>query len=439
MFEGISGILWAVVTVLILLSSCYFTVKLKFVQFDFKEMMSNLFKKNKTYKGITPFQSLMMTLGARIGVGSIAGVAIAIYLGGPGSLFWMWITAILAATNSFAETVLGIRYQCTDENGMNVGGPSYYIRDGLKKKKLGSLYAVLVILSYVGGYVSIQASTITHSLRTFTNIPSFLIGILICFVTVFVIYGGLKNIASFIEKMVPATALIYLFIGGVAFVKNFSLIPDIFYNILYDAFTFKSCTSGIIGGIVIGIQRAIFSNEAGLGTCSISSSASSNTNAASHGYLQMIGIYITTFLICTATAVIILTSNYQSINFFNINGIEIAQYAFTYHFGYIGGIILFVSIVLFSLSSILTGYYDGESSLRYFFSKMRPIYIVLLKTCTLFVLFLGSIISPSAIWIFVDIFTAIFAIINIYAIIKLRNVVNEEYRINKRKKCDKIK
>lgn len=433
MLNIINKLVWAIATALIFMSGIYFTVKLKGVQFHFKEMFKNLLKKEKKVRGITPVQSFLMTLGSRIGVGSIAGVSLALYIGGPGSIFWMWISAFLAASTTFSETVLGIIYRKKDGNDYK-GGPSYYIKDGLNNYFLGGVYAILILLSYVLGFVGIQGNTITKSTLEIINLPSFLIGIMLVIITSFIIYGGLKKIASFSSKLVPFMTLLYIGIAIFISIKNINLIPNIFKTIITSAFTLKSVYGGFFYCLIIGIQRGIFSNEAGLGTGSITSSTSSTNIPASQGYIQVLGIYVTTLLICTATAIIVMTSNYNELVLSDINGIEITQYAFKYHLGNFGNILLFVSVLLFSFTTILTGYYDGESSLKYFFEKIKPIHLNILKMISLLVLFLGCILPSTFIWSFVDILVAFLAIINIYALFKLRKDVFYELNHYKRTK-----
>lgn len=437
MLEFVNKIMWVVATSLIIISSFYFSYSLKLIQFNFKEMFKNLFSKSNNLKGISPIQSFLMTLGSRIGVGSIAGVALALYLGGPGSIFWMWVTAFFSAANTFAETVLGIIYRKKDGSEYK-GGPSYYIKYGLSKPKLGGMYAILILVSYVLGFVGIQGNTITKSLLQIVDIPPYIIGILLAVLTSLIIFGGLKKIAAFSEKFVPFMTILYLGIAIYVAIKNINLLPGIFVNIVTSAFSFKSVYGGIIGSLIIGVQRGIFSNEAGLGTGSITSSTSSTNSSVSQGYIQMLGIYVTTVLICTATVIIIMCSNYTTLNISDVNGIEITQYAFHYHLGSVGDILLFISILMFSYATILTGYYDGESSLKYFFKDIKKGYLTILKCFSLFVLFLGCIISSEKLWSFVDILMAMLAIINIYALISLRKDVKEELEYYNSKKCDKI-
>ncbi len=437
MLENINKAMWVIATSLIIISSFYFSCSLRFVQLNFKEMFKNLFTSSGNDRGISPIQSFLMTLGSRIGVGSIAGVALALYLGGPGSIFWMWISAFFSAANTFAETVLGIVYRKKDGDEYK-GGPSYYLKYGLCKPKLGGLYAILILVSYVLGFVGIQGNTITKSFLQIINISPFIIGIVLVLITSIVIFGGLKKIAAFSEKFVPFMTILYVGIAIFVAIKNITLLPSIFLNIVKSAFSLKSAYGGILGSLIVGVQRGIFSNEAGLGTGSITSSTSSTDSSVSQGYIQMLGIYVTTILICTATVIIIMCSDYTTLSLNDVNGIEITQYAFRYHLGNIGDILLFISVLLFSYTTILTGYYDGESSLKYFFKNVKNIYLIILKIVSLFVLFLGCVLSSEKLWSFVDIMMSLLAIINIYALISLRKNVKDELEYETIKKCDKI-
>lgn len=437
MLELINKFAWSIATSLIVSSSVYFSLSFGFVQFKFKEMFKNLFKREKKKHGISPIQSFLMTLGSRIGVGSIAGVSLALYLGGPGSIFWMWISAFLSASNTFCETVLGTIYR--EKDGKNYkGGPSYYIRNGLGNPRLGTLYAIIILVSFVGGFVGIQGNTITKSFLEITYVPKFVIGIFLVVLVSLIVFGGLKRIAAFSEKMVPFMSVMYIGIALFVGIKNISLIPSIFKTIITSAFAWKSVYGGFFGSLIIGVQRGIFSNEAGLGTGSITSSTSSTDSSVSQGYIQMLGIYVTTLLICTATVIIVMTSNYSEIVLNDVNGIEITQYAFKYHLGDFGNVLLFFSVLLFSFATILTGYYDGESSLKYMFNNIEKKHLNILKIVSLAVLFLGCIVPSETIWSFVDILMAMLAIINIYALFKLKGDVKEELRYYNIKKCDKI-
>lgn len=424
MLKIIDSILWSIATILMVYSGIYFTYKLKFVQFNFKEMFKNIIKKEDN--SISPFESLMMVLGGRIGVGSIAGIALAIYLGGIGSIFWMWIIGFISAANSFSETTLGVKYQEKDKN-LYKGGPSYYIKNGLNNKKLGKFYALIIVISQVFGFLSIQANTITNSI----NINPIISGLVITLVSFIIINKSTKQLFKISSKLVPIMTLIYIIASIFIIICNIDQIPNLLKSIISEAFNFKSLGFGVLSSFIVGIQRGIFSNEAGLGTGAIAASTVKTAFPVSQGYVQILGIYITTFLICTATALVILTSN---INFLgnNLNGIEITQNAFIYHLGNVGNVIVIISIVLFAFSTILAGFYDAESNLKYLTNKTSY-----LKLIICFVLFISSIIPAKTIWEIVNILTALLAITNIYALIKLKKDIIFELR--RYKQCGKMK
>ncbi len=436
MIDILNRILWAIATVLIITTSIYFTFHLKFIQFHLREMFHNLLHKSKVKDGISSFQVLMMTLAGRIGVGSIAGIALAIYIGGIGSIFWLWITAILSSVLAYAETVLGMIYKKRDTGFIYKGGPAYYISNGLGKKNLGKLYAILIIVCYIGGFIGIQSNTITKSIQEIRPVGPHIVGVVMVVVTLVIIFGGVKKISSVTGKIVPVMTLAYLGLASYIMVVNWSQIPSLFFNICKEAFHFRPFLTGFLTSFIVGIQRGIFSNEAGLGTGSIAASTSNSDSPTEQGYIQILGIYITSLLICTATALIILTSDYSLYTFTDVNGIEITQMAFQYHLGSVGNAFIFSSILLFAFSTILTGYYYVESSLKFFFDKIHPILLILLKVITLFVVYLGCIMSSTFLWKLVDVLVALLAIINIYGLFYLRDEVKQElfiYNMKKRK------
>ncbi len=405
MLKIISSIIWSITFILIIYSSFTLTKQLNYFQFKFKTMFK--YFKNKKTKEV-----LSMTLGARIGVGSIAGVALAIKLGGEGTLFWIWVSSFLGSIISFSETYLAIKYKNNNE-----GGPYFYIKNGLKNKKLAFFYSFMIIISYILGFSSIQSNTITYSINQIVKIDNYIIGIILMIIVGFIIFKGLKNIVNIISKIVPFITFVYLLITIIILITNYYLLPNIFINIIKKAFNFKCFISGFIPTMIIGLQRGIFSSEAGLGTCSISSSTIGYDDKIGNGSIQMIGIYITSLLICTSTGLVILTSNYNGLNI--QNGIELTQFSYNYHFGLIGNYLVFISIFLFSFSTILTGYYDSEISLKCLTNK----YTKLLKILSLLVIFLGSILSSNIIWKIIDIIVGILSIINIYSILKLKNEI----------------
>ncbi len=364
----------------------------------------------------------MTSLAGRIGVGSIAGVSLSIYVGGVGSIFWMWISTFFCSIITYIEVVLGVKYKVW-RGDVSYGGPSYYIRDGLCNRVLGGIYSILIIVSYIFCFLSIQSNTIAKSLISILHFSVSVIGLCICVVTFFCISGGFKKIVNVSMKLVPVMSLIYIGSSVVVLVMNFDKIGPVLFNILRSAFNFRSFFGGFIPMFIVGVQRGIFSNEAGIGTSSIVCSSSDSDDYKTLGYTQMFGVYVTTFIICTATAIIILFSDYGGLVLSDINGIELASYAFNYHFGNIGTYILIVSIILFSFSTIITGYYYGESSFNYFFSKLNDKYIFVLRIITIIILFFGCIVSSGLLWDIVDTLVGIVVLINLYAIWKLKDDV----------------
>jgi alanine or glycine:cation symporter, AGCS family len=423
MLSIISKVLWGFTTILLIYSGIKYTFKLNFIQFKFIKIITSFLKKDKS-KNITIKDSFLMTLGARIGVGSIAGIALAIYMGGIGTVFWIWLSTIIVVPNSFCETLMGIKYHQKENKNEYIGGPAYYIKEGLNNNKLSLLYAVIIIITYIFGFLPIQANTISKSINIITNINPLYIGVILSIITGLVIMKGLKGIVNITNKMVPIMGSTYLLISIIVIIGNYSTIINVFISIIKSAFNLKSELIGVLTTAIIGIQRGIFSNESGIGTCAITAATTDN-NSKLVGFSQMLGVYFTSLVICTATAIIIITSNYTSLNISDVNGIEIAMYSFKYHLSSLGPLLLVIIIFLFAFSTIITGYYYGESNLKFINNKNKQ--TTLLKLITIIMIFLGSIMSSLFIWKLIDVLVALLAIINIYALLKLEKKIIKEY------------
>ena len=429
--EKINSIIWSISTVMLVLSGLYFAFKLDFLHLKLKKLLKVLKSNDKETSGISPLSSLMVSLGACIGVGSLAGIALSIYKGGVGTIFWILLSCIIVAPNSLVENTLAVVYHEKSDKDY-LGGPAYYIKKGLGKKKLSYLYASLIIITYIVGFLTIQSNTIAKSLTTVFNIPSIIIGVIVGLLSFLIIFKGIKGISKFSNIFIPAMSLIYLLMTLLVVIKNISLLPSLIINIITSAFNFKALGWGMFSVIIIGVQRGIFSNEAGLGTASIASGSSNTKDAIKQGMISTLGVYFVTFVVCLGTALIILTSNYNPTNYLDVNGIEITRDALSYHLGIVGDILLYICIIAFSFSTIVSGYYYGESNLKFIFKSISPTYILGLKIITCFLLVLGSFISPTFLWNLVDILAGILAIINIYAIFSLRRDIIEEYLVYKR-------
>lgn len=412
----IEKLLWGIATILLCVSGIYFTVKLRYPQFKFKKMWISI-KNSK--EGLS---TLNLTLAAKIGVGSLAGTALAVYIGGIGTIFWMWISMFICIVNTYCESYLAVMSKSKDKDGSFYGGPSFYIETMLKNKTLAIIYAAIIIFAFVCGFLTIQVNTITKVLIDYITVKPIIIGIVIAVLTYPIIFGGVNKISKICDKIVPIMTAIYLVTSLGIILFNFSDSIIIIKNIVIEAFNIKSAVSGIIASILIGIQRGIFSNEAGIGTSAITA-ATSKDDGKTQGYIQMLSVYIATLVICTLTAIVIMLSNYNTLNIIDPNGIEITKYAFNYHLGSYGTIMIIATIILFAYSTIITGYYYGESNLKYLTSK--KISITILKIITLILLILGSVASSTTLWTVVDTLVALMAIINVYAIFNLRNHIKK--------------
>lgn len=419
----INSICWIIATLLLIISGLFYTIKLNFIQFNFKNIIKSLKKKDNQEK-ITPFMTLTLALAARIGVGSLAGIALGIYKGGIGTLFWIWISSLIIIPNSFVESTLAVIYH-QKIGTYYYGGPAYYIDHGLGSKRLAFFYAIIITLCYLGGFLAIQANTIAVSLNNYINIPLISSGIIISLITYLIISHGLKRITKLTSFLVPIMGILYMVIALVIIIININKIPGIISSIIHEAFNIKSMGWGIISSIIIGLQRGIFSSEAGIGTGAIASGISNSKSPMNQGYIQMLGVYFTSFIICTSTAFILLTSNIDVNSFYNPNGIEMTLYAFNSHLGSLGTVILVLIILSFAFSTIISGYYYGESNLVYLGLKI-PKKIINIIICV--ILLIGSIMTPTKLWCIVDIGVALLAIINSLAIIMLRKDIYQIYR-----------
>lgn len=423
--DNAKTLLWMLTTGLLIILGGYFTWKLHGKQFRFIKMIKKLTMKEKQNLEISSLSTLMLSLAGRIGVGSISGIALAIYLAGPGVVFWIWIISFISAIIGYTESYLGVKYK-ERINNIYLGGPAYYIKKGLDKPSLGMIYAIMIIICYCGGFMLIQSNTIVKATMTlYSNINPLFIGLILCILTWGIIFRGIKTLTKVTNKIVPIMSIGYIGMALFIVVTRINIIPDIFRRIINDAFTYKSFMGGFVTTMLLGIQRGIFSNEGGIGTGSMAAAINGSHDCEQQGLIQMIGIYVTSFLICTSTAIIILTSNYRFLKIHDANGIELAISAFNELFGNIGNIFLIIAIYLFAFSTILSGYFYGETSLKFIFKNKEKNYLNLLKLGTGIVIFLGTIIASEILWNLTDIMVACLALINFYALWKLRKEVEK--------------
>lgn len=425
--ELLNKILWSIAITMIFLNSIYYSYKLKFPQIKWGKILKILKEKEKK-DTITAKDTLIMSLASKIGAGSLAGIAYAIFYGGPGTIFWIWISSFLVSINCFIENILSTVYKEKDKDNYK-GGPAYYIKKGLNKNSLAYIYAIIAILAYIIGFLSIQNNTITTLVTQIYEFPKYLVAIIVTITSSLVILKGIKGISKVCNKLVPLMSLLYFILGFIVIILHIKKVPSLIALIVKEAFSNRAISGGLIYTFVIGIQKGIFSNEAGVGTSAIISGSTSNKNAIKQGYIGIIETFFISLFITTITAFIILFSSYNTLSFENINGIEITKYAFFDHFGHFGEIILLIILTLFAFSTIITVYYYGESNLKFITTKKWPIKI--LKIIAFLSLFIGGMASSSSSWQIVDLFVALLAIINIYALYQSKNKVISIVKNNK--------
>ena len=407
----LKSFLWAITTVFIVFVGIYLSIKNKFIQLHFLKIIKSLF--NNNFKNV--LSTLSVTLGAKIGVGSLAGISIALYYGGAGTIFWLCLSSLIISINTYAEVYLALKYSKYDNK---IRGPSKYIYYGLNNKYLSILYSVIILVAYILGFIPIQANTIIKSMSSI-NINNNIIVIILVIVSALIIFRNTKYIIKTCSILVPFMTILYLTLGIYIIINTHNLLPKLIYTIIKEGLNFQGILPSVI---IIGVERGLFATEAGIGTSALSI-VGEREDAKKMALSQLFGIYITTFIICTMTAIIILTTNYESLILNNINGIEIVHYSFNYHLGNIGSIALIVITIMFALSTIISGYYYGEVSIKNIFPNIGRKLLFIFKIITVLLIYIGSIIEANYIWNIIDIVITYMAIINIYAIWKLRKKV----------------
>ena len=368
----INNILWGngqILIYMLLAAGVWFSVKLGFIQIrHFGHMFSVMKGSTKSdAAGISSFQALCTSLSARVGTGNLAGVAVAISLGGSGAIFWMWVIAILGMATGFAESVLGQLYKVKDANGEYRGGPAYYIQQGLNKRWLAVIFSLFLFLGYGFIFSAVQANTITDALNHAYEIPTHYSGMVIIVLAGLIVIGGLRAIAKFAEWVVPFMAVTYVLVTLAITFLNIELVPAMLWDIITSAFGLQEAGAGAMGAAFKhGVQRGLYSNEAGSGSVPhAAASATPNPNhPVSQGYVQMLGVFIDTMILCTCSAIVILLAGGASGE--GMEGIRLTQDAMSSHLGEVGGDFVAAAISLFAFTSVVANYAYGESNLHMF-------------------------------------------------------------------------
>ena len=431
---AINNIVWGPVMLTLLIGTGLFlSVKTGFLQFSkfgymMKHTLLGVFSKNQHEKdtsGVSPFQAVATAMAGTIGTGSIAGLATAIVSGGPGAVFWMWISALLGMITKYSEILLSIKFREKNDEGRWVGGPMYYIKNGLKLKWLAVLFAVFAMIACLGTGNATQSNSIAVALESTVGINPWITGVVLTILVAAVILGGMKRISSVNEKLVPIMAVFYVICSVIALILNIDKIPAAFALIFKEAFNFKAATGGVAGyGIMLamhyGFSRGVFSNEAGLGSAPIAHAASSTKSPVKQGLWGMFEVFFTTIVICTFSALIILTTDIWSTGEFQGAALSIAS--FNAIIPGVGGIVVTLSTIFFALSTILGWAYYGEVCMEFLSHNSKKAVLAYRSIYVAFV-FIGTIGSLDLIWSISETMNGLMAIPNLIGIIGLYKVV----------------
>jgi AGCS family alanine or glycine:cation symporter len=430
LLDELSGIIWGeyVLIPLLALVGLYLTFGLKAMPWRLTAKAFSMLwqgrKPDAASEGeISPFQALMTALSTTIGTGNIAGVATAIYFGGPGAIFWMWVIALFGMATKYAEAVLAVKYREVDALGNHVGGPMYYIKNGLGENWawLGMAFALFGMIAAFGIGNMVQSNTVASELYASFQVPPWITGIVMATLTGAVILGGIKRIAKVAEKLVPFMASAYILGALIIIIINISAVPAALLLIVEDAFTGTAAEGGFLGATVMmavrwGFARGIFSNEAGLGSAAIAHAAAKTNNPVRQGMIAMLGTFIDTIIICSMTAlVIILTGAWDS----GIKGAPMSSLAFNTGFAG-GGYIVTFGLIIFAFTTILGWSYYGERCAEYVLGiKAIMPYRLLWVVATL----TGALIKLGLVWTLADVLNGLMAIPNLIALLLLSPVI----------------
>jgi alanine or glycine:cation symporter, AGCS family len=422
----LNTVLWSYLLIFTLIPlAIYFTFRTRFVQFRyffhmFKVITEGTKKKSKNgQKCISPFQAFCIGCASRVGTGNIAGIAIALTIGGPGAIFWMWLLAIFGSASAFVESTLAQIYKVKDGNGYR-GGPAYYMKQALKKRWMGVLFSILLIICFGFVFNSVQANTIANSFDKAFGIETWMTGAVITAITAIVIFGGIRRIAHVTEFLVPIMAVVYLCVVAYVFITNINMVPYVFSLIFKGAFGLTQFTGGLAGVTVqvilqTGIARGLFSNEAGMGSAPNAAATAETSHPVKQGLIQAMGVFFDTLVICSATAfIVILAGKYSSGGY---EGVQLTQESLSYFVGSWGNPFIAISILMFAYSSILGNYYYGETNIEFMSEKKR--WLLLYRLAVIVMVFFGCIQKVSVVWNMADVTMGLMATVNLIAIFLL--------------------
>lgn len=405
---------------LLVTTGIYFTIRTKFVQFRLlPEGLRLLTEKSKHEDGVSSFQALMISTASRVGTGNIAGVATALAAGGAGSIFWMWVIALVGGASAFIESTLAQVYKEKDGDSFR-GGPAYYIEKAIGKKWLGIIFSCLLIACFIFGFNPLQAYNVSSAVEYyFSNkeLVSLCIGAILAIATAIVIFGGTHRIGIISSKVVPLMAILYILLGLYITFSNFDKLPLIFNDIFTQAFDFKAVAGGFAGSCVMhGIKRGLFSNEAGMGSAPNAGATADVSHPVKQGLVQTISVFIDTILICSTTAFMLLNYGIEP----GLTGMPYVQQAVFAEVGEFGIHFITISIFLFAFSSLIGNYCYAESNFKFIINSKKALFIF--RIITIVVIFFGAQASFTTIWDLADVLMGFMAIMNIVIILLLGKI-----------------
>ena len=424
----VNDFLWTyVVITLLVVCAVYFTIKTKGVQFRSLKETWNLLKEKprqtasetnsptkQKKKSVNSFQAFAISLSSRVGTGNLAGVASAIFVGGPGAVFWMWVMALFGAATAFIESTLAQLYKKKGKDAF-YGGPAYYMQNGLKKKWMGILFAVLITITFGMANQTVQSNTLCDALADSMGIGKIAVGVALTIMTLIIIFGGVQRIAKFSSIVVPFMAVGYILLALYIMAINITHIPEMIGVIIDNAFGLKQMGGGVIGiAIMEGVKRGLFSNEAGEGSAPNAAATADISHPVKQGLLQAVGVFADTLVICTCTAFMILLSGlYDG----ELDGILLTKAAIVSEIGVYGGWFLTAAIFLFAYSTIIANYFYGETNIRFITQKKWAVNTF--RIITGVTVMLGALVSLQTAWSMVDICMGLMTICNLIAILLL--------------------
>ncbi len=447
LMKFISTMIWTPLYFLLFGLGIFFTVKTNFFQVrKFKFMLQKTIgiifdKKHSNVKGaFTPWQAVTTSLASTIGVGSIVGVSTAIVVGGPGAIFWMWVISFFGMMTKYAEIVLALKFRKKNDKGEWCGGPMYYIRDGLKIPILAYIFAIsLIIASFTTGNI-LQINSISFILKDY--VPNLFVGLIIAFIIALIVIGGMQSIGKITAKLVPIMGILYIFGSIFTLIINIKYVPSAFVSIFQEAFKLKSFSGGSLGyGIFAamhyGIARGTTSNEAGMGSAPIAHAASNLNEPVEQGLYGILEVFVSSFIICTATALVILIGHvYDKIIYgdaifkFGMDGLKnldnggvLTAKSFASAMGSVSNVFITLCIIFFALSTIIGWFYYGEKGVEFFFGKKLTSFY---KFAFLVAIIIGATIDINLVWELSDISNGLMAIPNLVALILLAPIVLNE-------------